>query len=119
MQTYSNGTTATFNAKSNFTITSQTPSISIGGPSSQNEGATISYSISPNPGTNGKFALNFGWLLPGKTQCNEEFVLVAGTGAPNFTYPGQCSNLTGGSTSTPYPSGYVFVQIQSVTNSTE
>lgn len=115
MRSYPNGTGAMFNANSNFTITSSSPSITIGGPSNQNEGTAVTYSIAPKDGTNGMFALNIGWLLPGKTSCNEEFVLVAGSGSPNYTYAGLCSDISGGSA---YPAGYIFAEITGVTNST-
>lgn len=118
MKTYPNGTGAMFSAISNFTITTSLTSITIGGPSSQNEGATVTYSITPNKGTSGRFALNLGWLLPGKIECNEEFILLAGNGSPDYTYAGHCSMPTGGSSGSPYPPGYVFTEVTGATNST-
>lgn len=120
MKTYPNGTNAVFNARSNFTMTSSAATITIGGQENQNEGAAVIFSITPNQGTSGKFGLNLGWLLPGKTQCNEEFVLLVGNGLPDYTYSTLCSMISGGSGgSASYPSGYIFTEITGATNSTQ
>lgn len=117
-KTYSNGTTIAFAASPNFTVTADPATATIGGPANESEGIQVNFLLTPHESAHGRYGLSFGWLLPSERQCALEFVLIAGSGSPDYTYPASCQQLTGNVGAFPYPQGYLFVLVTGVTNST-
>jgi hypothetical protein len=113
------GTFTTFDASSNFTITSSVPSLELGGPSNLNEGTEVTYTIQAKPGVNGTFEVNLANLLPGGIGCDGDFLLSVGSGSPSYARPGLCSLVPYvPSASTPLTPGFLFSAIIGATNST-
>jgi hypothetical protein len=113
------GTYTTFDAKPNFTVTSQPPSIELGGKTNESEGTEVTYYIQANKGVNGTFDMSLATLLPMGIGCAGEFLLVAGSGVPQYAFPGSCFIVPVGSgVSSPLTPGYLFVTVIGATNST-
>jgi len=114
------GTFSNFDAARNFTVTANPSSIRIGGPENQNEGATVTYNITAKSGSSGTYEVSLGGtLLPQGIGCESYILLQSGNGVPNYAGVSPCYLVSlGSATNPPYPSGYIFVQILRVTNST-
>lgn len=113
------GQATTFGAGTNFTITSEPGSATIGGPDNLNEGILVTYTITANPGASGTYELNLGGsLLPSMEGCGSELTVVAGSGSPNYMGPSVCITVSSSGGTAPYPEGYIFVYITGATNST-
>lgn len=113
------GTFTTFDASSNFTITSSVPSFELGGPTNLNEGREVTYRIQAEPGVNGTFEVGLANLLPGGIGCGSDFLLSAGTGVPNYARAELCYLVPfNPSSSLPLTPEYLFVALIGATNST-
>ena len=108
-----------FDGSSNFTISASPANITIGGPSNENEGTMVIYTITAKPGASGTYAMDLGWIAPEIVNCGVEFTLVSGDGSPNYTFEYGCITLSRASTqfanattttANPYLPGYVFVE---------
>ena len=106
-----------FNARSDFIVSSNDKSFVLGGPSSLNEGKEVTYSILAKPGVNGTFDVVVANLLPGMG-CAPDFLLSAGTGVPNYSNPGGCYLIPQNNSTYPLTPGYLFVAWLGGTNST-
>jgi len=111
------GTYSTFNASSDFIVSSSALSFVLGGASSLNEGKEVTYSILAKPGVNGIFEVDVANLLPGMG-CDPDFLLSAGTGVPNYSLPGGCYLVPYNNSTYPLTPGYLFVAWLGGTNST-
>lgn len=109
-----------FDATSNFTVSASISNFTIGGSNNEGEGTQVVFNISSKPGASGSYVLDLlGYVLPTLEQCATEFTLVAGNGAPDYTYIGGCivvstSSTSNGTTSNPYPDGELVVQVLGV-----
>jgi hypothetical protein len=112
------GTFSTFDASSNFTVTSSVQSLELGGPARLNEGHEVTFSILAKPGVSGTFEVGVANLLPGGIGCDSDFLLSAGTGVPSYVSAGLCYLVQPSNSSTPLPTGYVFVAFIGAANST-
>jgi hypothetical protein len=101
----------------NFTVSAQPSTITIGGPDNESEGAVIIYTIVGNAGSNGTYNLGFGLLLPSMTACAQEFLLVSGAGVPNVSFVAGCIGV-GNTSSLPYPPGIPVVGLLGAINGT-
>ena len=115
----------TFDADSNFTVTSSVSNLTIGGSSSENEGALVIYTITPKADSSGTYLLNLGWLAVGQApnvlNCGMEFLLVSGNGKPNYTsnFTSLCITMTStGTLPYPYYAGTLFAKVVGSTNNT-
>ena len=102
----------------NFSITSQTSNITIGGASNRNEGITVVYNITETSNSNGTYGLNFAdAIAPQVGGCSPDFFLIVGTPAVNSTMTAMCFVLSvSGTITTPYPEGYLFAEVTGYTN---
>lgn len=115
---------SSFNAVSNFTITASVNELTIGGPSNENEGSLVTYTITSKSDSNGTYLLNLGWLAVGQppnvSECGMEFLLVSGNGNPSYTnLISMCITMTStGTLPYPYPAGTIFAKVVGATNGT-
>ena len=113
-----------FDASSNFTVTSSVSNLTIGGPSNENEGSLVIYTITPKANSSGTYLLNLGWVLvPPPTNvldCGMEFLLISGNGNPSYTnLTSLCITMTSiGTLPYPYYTGTLFAKVVGAANST-
>ncbi|MDA4134019.1 MAG: hypothetical protein OK441_00420 [Thaumarchaeota archaeon] len=126
-----------FDGSQNFTLTVSQAQLAIGGPTNENEGAVVAFSLTANAGTSGSYELglfpstSFGlWLLNPQEpeQCGYYGELVAGNGFPDYaqstggclTYPpsGLPSSHTVGGVPYELMIGDLYFSVTGVTNST-
>jgi hypothetical protein len=117
------GQFSTFDAKANFTITTQPSNVTLGGPHNINEGIVVTYYIQSKPGLNGTFDMgglgNSLPLPPNGVECGSAFHISAGTGSPNYSGVPMCYVIPPSSSSSyPLPPDFLFVEIIGVTNPT-
>ena len=104
----------------NFIVTSNVSTVSMGGPQNLSEGIPVQYKIHFKDNANGTYALNFGWIYPSLEDCVTDFELAIG----NVPYPtvvmGGCALL-----SYQYPvnsqgfvDGFLFAELIAVSNDT-
>lgn len=112
----------TFEAASNFTVVSNTSSVSMGGPGNQSEGIPVMYQISlKEPASNGTYTLNFGWLYPSLEACAVDFQIAVGNGIPNYSWIGGCTaplSTYHPLNSNGFVNGFLTAEIVEVSNST-
>jgi hypothetical protein len=93
------GSTVIYSGASNFTVAASVPQLVIGGPSDENEGIIVAYSLTANPGVSGTYHLGF--LTPGNLStvmltsqeplsCGFYGLLVAGVGRPSLSLATMC-----------------------------
>jgi|GEM_PF-2001350 hypothetical protein len=126
-----------FDGSQNFTITVSQAQLAIGGPTNENEGAVVAFSLTANAGASGRYELGLFpstsfslWLLnPQEPEgCGYYGELVAGNGFPNYaqstggclTYPasGLPSSYTIGGVPYQLMIGDLYFSVIGVTNST-
>jgi len=127
-------------AASNFTIGTSQNELVVGGPSNENEGALVAYSLTAKPGVDGTYELSMVgpdpyMLQPQEpVQCGYYGQVFAGAGQPDRGVASMCitysiTNASGASTSTtqsptisgiqyPILTGHLYFQVAGVTNST-
>ena len=139
------GRSTPFNGASNFTVAASQDQLVIGGPTDNNEGAIVAYTVTAKQGASGTYQLDF--LPPGGLNrfllgnqeplgCPYYGLLVAGDGKPNYVLPSSCltisttyfssSTATAGATSyhtlagVPYAliDGDIYFRALGMTNST-
>lgn len=136
-----------FSGASNFTLVASQNQLTIGGPSSANEGTTIAYALTAKPGASGTYWLSFlasnglrAYMASPQEPLSCAFYgeLVAGTGQPGYTqgFNGCITYTTTSQTSTsaatnstsgntvpgiPYPllNGNIYFRITGMRNSTQ
>jgi PQQ-like domain len=83
-----------FSGASNFTVTASQSQLTMGGPNSENEGATIAYGVTAKSGSSGTYWLSFfessglsAYVLDPQEpmSCAFDGELVAGSGQPDYT----------------------------------
>jgi len=126
-----------FDGSQNFTFTVSQAQLAIGGPTNENEGAVVAFSLTANAGASGSYELGLFpsavfslWLLNPQEpeQCGYYGELVAGNGFPNYaqstggclTYPpsGVPSSYTIGGVPYELMIGDLYFAVIGVTNST-
>jgi hypothetical protein len=126
-----------FDGSQNFTLTVSQAQLAIGGPTNENEGAVVAFSLTANAGASGTYELGLFpstsfslWLLNPQEpeQCGYYGELVAGNGFPNYaqntggclTYPGSglASSYTIGGVPYQLMIGDVYFSVIGITNST-
>lgn len=95
IQNGSIGIPRSFSGSPNFTVTPSQSQIVLGGPSNENEGIVVAFSIVSNAGASGTYEVGiFGspaldhWMLGSEPeQCGYYGELIAGNGQPNYAQP--------------------------------
>ncbi|MHB8567248.1 MAG: hypothetical protein ACYC7D_13085 [Nitrososphaerales archaeon] len=110
-----------FNAASNFTVSSSAGPITFGGKNNQSERTNVVYTITPRQGINGTYEFNFGWLYPSMEACGEDFLLAVGNGLPDYGYVAGCTAPLSNFypvNSQGFVNGFLLAEIVGVSNAT-
>ena len=85
-------TSESFNPSSNFTVDAFPAEITIGGPSSENEGIVVLYVINAHTNSSGTYSLSFlATVYPGIADCGSLSKIIVGNGEPHYDNDLRCS----------------------------